>query len=249
MTPLQAAINERDVLISKFDKNRKDIQEFHAAVRSLAEANVCINDEIIVLNKTVSSEQDKELEAKHKAMAAELTAAGYKVAVPIKEGQPILFGMPIATGSMQYPQPQQLPKDHPGFRLGDLVLLSAFTTALSGGGKAPGMNTPGTGAGSAQPAPKLGGVHGVGEGWYKPLIYDAQGVKLEHDFAVNTRNHHEARDGWWLKHVPSGAITKGFPNEAEAYRWIQGRTQIHGKDYTSITGADHWYEGVYPGVK
>lgn len=101
-------------------------------------------------------------------------------------------------------------------------------TALSGGGKAPGMNTPGSGAGSAQPVtkvPKLGGVHGVGEGWYKPLIYDAQGVKLEHDFAINTRDHHEARNGWWLKHVPSGQITKGFPNEAETYRWIRGRNE------------------------
>lgn len=241
MTPLQAAINERGTLIAERDKNTANIKEFEQTCDTLDERNAAITTEILALSATIGAEERKEREAKHKAMADELRAAGYKVVTPV-------------TGTMKYPSFQQIPK---GFAAGELIFVGApisrgktrfledliakhgdlqmydtttgkpagtLSTALSGGGKAPGMNTPGTGAASAQPAPKLGGVHGVGEGWYKPLIYDAQGVKLEHDFAVNTRSHHEARNGWWLKHVPSGAITKGFPNEAEAYRWIKGRT-------------------------
>lgn len=226
MTPLQAATNKRDVLVAERDKNRGTLTEFREATITLSRRNAVINTEVLNLNTTIAVEQAKERDAKHRAMADELRAAGYRVGPPV-------------TGSIQYPQIQQVPKRpterffviDPCFQfLGtdkfDGVSQATYNsikqmfTDASGGGKGGSVTSPV----AAEPASaKLGGVHGVGEGWYSPVVYDSQGVKLNHDFAINTRDHHEARNQWWLKHVPTGAITKGFPNEAEAVRWIKGR--------------------------
>lgn len=265
MTPLQTATNKRAALIAQRTENCTNIAEFDKATVTLAERNAVLTTEILALSATIGAEERKEREAKHKAMADELRAAGYKVEA--------------VTGSMKYPQFQQIPK---GLAPGDLIfcgipisrgktrffddilamygdltvydsttdkVVGTLSTTLAGGGKAPGMNTPGTGAGSAQPAvalpPKLGGVHGVGEEWYRPIVYVDQ-VKLEHDFAINTRDHHEARNGWWLKHVPSGHITKGFPSEEEACRWIKARTKYKSNPNGWI---NTWQAGHYREVK
>lgn len=261
-TPLSQAKYKQKALVAERHSNRATMNTYSAAVNDYAVRNAAITEEILALDAVIAAEERKEREAKHRAMADELRAAGYKVEV--------------VTGSMKYPQFQQIQK---GFAPGDLIfcgtpisrgktrffddilamygdltvydsttdkVVGTLATALSGGGKAPGMNTPGSGAGSAKPGPKLGGVHGVGEGWYRPIVY-INGVKLEHDFAINTSDHHEAGNGWWLKHVPSGTVTKGFPNAAEAHRWIRGRTNRAFNGPSTLVG--EWRAGWYPDTK
>lgn len=188
MTPLQAATNKRDTLMAERAKNNSDAAEMGQACAVLAERNITVTTEILALSATIGAEERKEREAKHKAMAEELRAAGYRVEVDTVS----VFGATLDTKA----------------------IIAAMTTACGAGPARQSRPT----------APnKLGGVHGVGEGWYTPIVYDSQGVKLNHDFAISTRGHNEARNGWWLKHVPTGSITKGFPNEQEVHRWIRGR--------------------------
>lgn len=112
----------------------------------------------------------------------------------------------------------------------------AGETAISGGGK----------GGSITNAPKQGGVHGVGEGWYVPVIYMNQ-VKIEHDFAINTRDHHEAGNKVWLKHIPSGRIIRGFPTLAEGERWIRGY-QVHPIGHRVDGLCREWCRGQFEDV-
>lgn len=123
-----------------------------------------------------------------------------------------------------------------GAQLDTASIIAAMQTAYGAGP-----------ARQSRPTPQAKlGVHGVGEGWYSPVVYDSQGVKLEHDFAINTRDHHEARNQWWLKHLPSGRITKGFPNEAEVHRWIRARTH---RPIADSAMSPQWYAGLYQDYK
>lgn len=214
MTPLQAATNKRGTLIAERAENRTSIATFERAGAALAERNATITTEILALSATIGAEERKEREAKHRAMAEELRAAGYRVEVDTVS----VFGATLDTKA----------------------IIAAMTTAYGAGPARQSRPT----------APdKLGGVHGVGEGWYRPIVYGSNGVKLEHDFAINTRDHHEARNGWWLKHVPTGSITKGFPNEQEAHRWVRARTETHGKEFGKVSGVPEWHPYHYPDVK
>lgn len=259
-TPLSQAKYKQKALVTERCANRIAITEHKIRIHSYAVRNAAITEEILALDAVIAAEVRKEEEAKHKTMIDALTAAGYKVVQPVKENLLLFRGRPVVIDPTYFMMPNASVLDNKKLYddivklYGDLQMYDKTTgepagtleTALSGGGKAPGMNTPGSGAGSAKPGPKLGGVYGVGEGWYRPIVY-INGVKLEHDFAINTSDHHEAGNGWWLKHVPSGTVTKGFPNEAEAHRWIRGRTNRAFNGPTTLVG--EWRAGWYPDTK
>lgn len=235
MTPLQTATNKRAALIAQRTENCTNIAEFDKATVTLAERNAVLTTEILALSATIGAEERKEREAKHKAMADELTTAGYKVSLPTMEVKNFMvqaggtLAKPRQAGGVFVIDPcfQFLSSDMLIGGVGKATYDSVkqMLTTASGGGKGGSVTSP---VAAAPASAKLGGVHGVGEEWYRPIVYVDQ-VKLEHDFAINTRDHHEARNGWWLKHVPSGHITRGFPSEEEACRWIKARTKYKGK--------------------
>ena len=244
-TPLNQAKYKQKALIAKRYKNRTDMAEFEQAISTLAERNAVLTTEILGLSITIEVEERKERDAKHMAMAAELRAAGYKVEQlvggHVGHALGYLFAAPYGTDK----------GPHRAVNTDFAELYANIGVAVSGGGKAPGMNTPGSGAGSAQPVakvPKLGGVHGVGEGWYRPIVYVDQ-VMLVHDFVISTKDHHAAGNQVWLKHLPSGHITKGFPSVAEAERVLKGRTKVHGPQSGTPPWFESWRPGLYPNFK